>query len=609
MKNYGYSEFVKEKFYPELQKFFEELFNEEKKNDGSVILFVSRKAYCLFLLMKKKKIISSEGYCIYSDRYVMKNIDTALFEGKTVYLVDDTVSTGRHIRDICEMLKKRTSYEKIILQIFMKEYGFSQKAENEIRTEYKAEFFCQCVKPRDEVLYFCSAETYVIHEAGIPYIVELPVLGESEKNETIKLTLEEFEKLKAGNQKWTYYDCSQSGIEQSDITDGVMILKNHFFKTTLSHFVFEFTVKIQSVSDEDTVEVVFVPFAILKSIKFDTLWKIFYCMYEQTVYGKQIIAFKERCKTQEQFAETVYVAVYRAVVYNLSRYIGILFKEYYEEILEERKLQFYEANHKYNFTPEFLDSTKEIFEKRYQNYLFNLMQQSVQEQVNRTEDVFQDVQSYEMLTCSYEAIYLYILAIINELRNNDVGEERQNSKPNAGRYQWSKFITIEEMVDVVYRQYPDENYDTINILMTRCFIALLGQSKLANELYYIDGNIFRGFKYGENSGTTLSLAEKIFYVAVSMYYHRCTDEEMYVRNYDKFLTYLKMFLMNYRLFETVVSRDEFYIYSKFFAKDSMKDGCGEDLKEFIEERRFLASDEPYYLKNLKEFIDTAEIYD
>src|SRR5699024_8200878 len=106
------------------------------------------------------------------------------------------------------------------------------------------------------------------------------------KNETIKLTLEEFEKLKAGNQKWTYYDCSQSGIEQSDITDGVMILKNHFFKTTLSHFVFEFTVKIQSVSDEDTVEVVFVPFAILKSIKFDTLWKIFYCMYEQTVYGK-----------------------------------------------------------------------------------------------------------------------------------------------------------------------------------------------------------------------------------------------------------------------------------------------------------------------------------
>src|SRR5699024_6198211 len=136
--------------------------------------------------------------------------------------------------------------------------------------------------------------------------------------------------------------------------------------------------------------------------------------------------------------------------------------------------------------------------------------------------------------------------------------------------------------------YPDENYDTINILMTRCFIALLGQSKLANELYYIDGNIFRGFKYGENSGTTLSLAEKIFYVAVSMYYHRCTDEEMYVRNYDKFLTYLKMFLMNYRLFETVVSRDEFYIYSKFFAKDSMKDGCGEDLKEFIEERRFLA---------------------
>lgn len=102
MAVYLWENFQEEKYFDRLCNFFNnDILGKSRWNNGEKwdsVVFISRKAYCLFLLLKSKGIIKENNCKIYSDRYVMKSLDPGLFKGEKIALVDDTVSTGRHIR-------------------------------------------------------------------------------------------------------------------------------------------------------------------------------------------------------------------------------------------------------------------------------------------------------------------------------------------------------------------------------------------------------------------------------------------------------------------------------------------------------------------------------
>ena len=203
-----------------------------------------------------------------------------------------------------------------------------------------------------------------------------------------------------------------------------------------------------------------------------------------------------------------------------------------------------------------------------------------------------------------------MLAIINEIRDR---QEQENSI-NIRSEQKNKFITIEELQMTLYDTFLSEKKEKLDNILLMCICSMLGQSKLANEIFYdAESNIvYRGFKYGENSQAESELSAKIFYVGVKTYYDtsllkqkKDTNVTAYSKMYGMFLVTFSMFLNEYNLYGTVMTKDEFRIYSEMYRERSP-----EKLKKLIGDKSFLGEDskQPIYLEKLQQYIKESDIY-
>ena len=611
---YRWEEFQQEEYYNDLCEFFNnDIFGSSKYNDGkkwSSVIFVSRKAYCLYLLLKSKGVIEENGCRVYSDRYIMKNLDKTIFSNETVALIDDTVTTGRHMADVYNVVKKRTNANNVIPIVFAKDEEFS-KSESSKRILEKYNFE---IKFREEwdssrILRFCSIETLIMYQEKIPYVIELPVLYEKEQN-YITLTNEQFEKLKTAKNKWTYFECNESGYQQNNIDYGIMIMRDNSIAEFLSSFIFKFCVRLQITGDEKEKQIVAIPFAILKSAKYDELFRFFEKMYEGTSYCEAVEKYICDFQDEEGAAKAIYIAIYRGIVFNLSEYIGKMFAEYLKkEIIGDRGITVQEYHKEQNFEEEYSESTNEIFEKKFERYFLNVLNFEnftpikVENSLRRYIDKFRGIQ------CDYRTVSLYLLAIINEIR---YGHEEEGGI-NIESEQRDKFIPIEELQMTMYETFPEENKDKLDNILTMCICSMLGQSKLANEIFFDEESkiVYRGFKYGENSEAQTGLSAKIFYVAVETYYDKSSEgeksegETTYAQKYDIFLVTLIIFLSQYNLYGNIITKDEFKLYSEMYRERNP-----EELRRSIEAKKFLAEEtkKPVYLEKLKEYIKDSDIY-
>lgn len=200
-KLYNWENFIKEDYYEELCCFFSDIFKNNEKGERvqewETVIFISRKAYALFLLFEEKRLIDTGYYKIYSDRYLMKSLDPSLFKTQTICLVDDTITTGRHLADVYKLIQKKASPKRIIPYIFMKDEDFERNAEINLLKQFNnINYHYELKKSANDILKFCCQEMLILHQEDIPYAIELPLLCERNDKLYIEVSEEEFQKLK-----------------------------------------------------------------------------------------------------------------------------------------------------------------------------------------------------------------------------------------------------------------------------------------------------------------------------------------------------------------------------------------------------------------------------
>lgn len=595
-QTYTWEDFKKEKEYSRLLEFFQAFMESD-----STIIFVSRKSYCLFLLLREKNVIKVGNNPIYADRLIMKSYNPDKYKGETVYLVDDTISTGNHLASVCKDVLERTRYNNIILKVFAKEKGFQDGAY--IRKhfpEYEGRITLEIMETMEasEKLRFSSIETLLYHQESIPYLIELPYLAE--KNTTkdyIVLQENEYEKLTEGNENWKFLKCDQAGYRQNLIEDAVIIMKNGFHDA-FPEFIYDFVIRVQIVTHKDrTRSVVLSPFAILKSVKFEELEEYFFNIYGKTRYADELKNQKEILR--ENYARYHYKTLYRAIVYAFSYYIGIRFIDYLKSDIPDKDITFQKRNNCFCYEDEFLTAIDDIFKTGTKDFFLSAYLYRGFSSVEKRSNLLPFIGKYGRLENSERTVFHYLLALFNDLRENPIAEYAQEEQV------LQKFLSIEELQEAVSLSCFEQN-DEMKDILTGCLNSQLEQSKIANEFTYDEQKkvVYRGFKYAENSEAVFDVPEKVFYAAASSYLAK-VHEEGYEAQYERFLAILKEFLVHNNLFGSVITSDEFQIYSELYRKQPHKDKSIQIKRlEFL-----IENNKNYYIEALIHYIENVDWID
>ncbi|WP_143405256.1 hypothetical protein [Eubacterium sp. An3] len=411
--------------------------------------------------------------------------------------------------------------------------------------------------------------------------------------------------LKKGNEMWRYIPCNQSGYMLNDIYNAIMVMNNNRLVKIQHNFIFDLVVRLQITECAEGYHIIVLPFAILKSINYDELDKIFTLLYTGTKYLNCVKNYKElEKKNRDDWKQSLAIAQYRAVVYCFSKYIGINFKKFLTTILN-REIMFSNRYQDYNFDSCFLESTDMILSEDFKEFLLKALSlPEVSAIETETKSFSSYLQNFGKLSCDYRTMYLYILALIDDLRRGNTIFSDKNIQSEQSK----RFISIEELENLILLSFPETDEETVHYVLTQCIYAMLEQSKISNEVCYDkeSGIIYRGLKYGETSEALLDIAGEIFYAAVSQYYDKCRLDGKYRINYDKFLYTLKNFLSDKQLYGSVITRDEFKIFSEIF-RDK---GNPQEIQRNIDNRHFIIDDEevPTYIKSLKQYIQESNIY-
>lgn len=590
MTEYGWKDFYESTYYECVKEFFEKLIRIGNEKPDCVFIFVTRSAFCLFLLLKKKGKLENWTFPIYSDRYILKQWDIEDFSEKEVILVTDTITTGNYLCDLYQKIKCKTNAKRVILQVLAIDDTIDRTDINEDRKRFFDMLDCSNEWSSNDILKFSSILTLLVYQEGIPYSIELPVLTVADPQ--VYFSEEDFECIKKGNVLWSYDENVQKGYLQNDMTNGILIMENHAFKTCIPEFILNMTVRVQITRVGEKISLMFIPFAILKSVKFEHLRSFFYILFEGTDYADKIRKYEEKCKQSgEDFAQKTYVALYRAVVYNLSFYIGEELKKYIKTVTGI-DIQADDERNRYSFDDDFEKAVREVFESKLElSYLSDIISQDYFEKIDCRKEMKNLCAQYSSKEYTYTRAHNFMLEVINDIRHNDYFD--------GNEYVMRKMATIEEIEALFEYGFLYDEDKRIEDCISKCICSMLNQGELINELYYDSENriVYRGFRWGQNSDAFCEVSAKVFYAAVLKFY-KMTGER-YQELYEQFLVYLFRFFIDNDLLDRLITVEEFRFYGKYFRM------AGENGFRFqIENKEFIIEDrKPYYIQNVEEYIE------
>lgn len=577
-------------YYNQLIQFFDRLLELYNRDKNKVFVFISRRAFCIFLLLQQQKCLPGWAKVpVYSDRYVMKKFKFDFWKDQEIILVDDSVITGHHLKETYNMIKKKVANVKIIPYVFAAESKWEDERirrsdETFINLKYEK------VYSHNDILRLSSIESLLFYQCGIPYMVELPIITEEGKAALgVSFSRPDFKLLQRGiADVWAYRECKQVGYLQNEMVSGCLILENNILKRRFSEYIQNLTVRLHIIPEGGGVRIIFMPFAMLKSTDFSSLESMAMALYKGTEYEKVIEKFKDECINRgRNFKAESYIALYRAVVYSLSYYIGEELRKYIYMVYD-KKLTFFEEYNKYSFDEDFLKSIREVFSDNSEiKYIQRILQGSSFSEIGYRKETKRLYANIPIREYSYNHVYNAMLDIKNQ-------HYLLNKKQNL-------FLSIEEMEEFFKSRCMVNDYEQIDNCVSNCISGMLCQGLLVNTLQYEPSQdiVYRGFSFGENSDVFYSVSAKVFYAAVATYYKRIGQD--YSRKYRFFILHLFHFFKEQMLFGTFISIDEFDFYVRYFER--VEDDINQiKNKEFLLDRR----ETPYYIKLVEDYISNLD---
>ncbi len=511
-------------------------------NTVPLFVFVSKKGYWIYRLMTEclyresllpwRERLQARSIEVKSDRYFTKMVELDEFPPilchRRIYVVDDFLIKGQNIGRFCRLIRDKAKGSQIFPVVFAKWEEFHP--ENDIPEFENLCSYCQ-FDSLTEIGRLSTWETQWFHRAGIPYVIDLPFLtltdAASRRTDSFfsgKLSKQQFQHLcGVQNSLWSCIDNSYT-IADYKANSVFFHFQRDLFQNKFRYLIQNLVVKCQyDVHTEDeTVSVTFTPFAMLRSVRQDELIRCFRAVYRGTAYGRLLEDYLSSgfVKSADKNLNT---ALYRSVVFFLSRYISINFKNYLKRSLDV-DLDLWMEELKPHWPDEFIDSLPDLFEGQFRERLSSLYD------LNDITPYVPPLRSrrYRQSINMYFDIFTYFA-----VHKKMAVQEKQ-------------FCSIEELEDeMAFYKKCSPDSDDFKTEFTSALLQLLNQGVISNQIRYDEdtGVVCRGFRSGENGTLLLPFNQKAIFSAIYKYYSLmgCNRKEAiqtaydrYFRNYSKF---------------------------------------------------------------------------
>ena len=244
-------------------------------NTHQIVVFMARKAYCLYLALKKNNLIEVREECtILSSRAITYNgID---FSNKNVAIVEDVVILGESLREITENIIFKDCTIDIYILSCSKQFFHKQNSNNYANSKY----YCTLNMEENDLLELATLITnYIIYEM-VPYNSDYPAYSFSFSN------IDELNICLSKHNLYMITDLVH--CKNEFIKEGVIPVEGYLFNSFLTPDIINdsiFKIRVYIDSKENTCY--FIPIVILSKLTKEELEDIFYNLfYKQNYFVK-----------------------------------------------------------------------------------------------------------------------------------------------------------------------------------------------------------------------------------------------------------------------------------------------------------------------------------
>lgn len=622
----------------QIKQFFQEILGDLRS--GGKLVLITRKGYWLFAnvcesLTRSKSIEDKEDFFnnfnICTDRRILKDFAASFLnagQGKAapLYIFDDCISDGTNMfyfycyfrsQGVLNVFPRVYAVSTSFLLTLRKEPDlrkitevnnllFADNDNNQLETvkkyfeEFRKQIQYDTILAPDDIARFYIQEMYWFQDAANPMVMDLPVFYKWEKNgvqKDIILSKEEFHSICSPSGMWEFVTNQYDGLEPALRCDYFQLNDEQLYEKFADLF-FNFIVKCKYYFyDQEHLKVVFVPFAIVKSASIEKVWECFKNLLGDRKIYHIIIQYIGDSDPLEKMSEdeSLSIAVFRAIIYSLSDYIGFLF---YKKILfatgnylcyDMRYLQF---SCDMGFISSMEEEWKDFFKNPFDGITYeDKINQCKFKSNKKVESVLSDINDIDKEEASERKIELL------------VREELIRAKRNFCFSKENKIITIESLERNIETKYLFDSVYKKRLYLTKALLLLLDTSCSGNDIVVSKNKemILRGFRAGKNSEILLPKGLKWVYPYFFAFYY-FKGIQFYKQNYRYFCKKFFDYFIEKDYFEKgFIEKEVFGFYCRYFWIDENEIS---DLDEIITNGKYIL-DECERSVEYKIYVDDA----
>ena len=601
----------------EMKNYLLEIVNQKLEPEDCLIL-ITRKGYWNYKVLIEQELQEKIGkkICVFSDRYLTKCLDFSVFAAgetespKRIIIFDDTMNSGANLFFYYAYFRKKVQelvgkFKEIIPVTYALnvEYKFENESSLMIREysrlcreeEWNEEKRTEAINvitdfnkvlqwkirlTSESIAEIRNQEIGLFQDHLSPMVVDLPIASCMKKDGKytlpaymnhkdavgIEVTTVQFEKMKVGNEQWEYVenqfkqqgidaDCSYFQFKESVAWGGARdvlhdcIVKCEYKKT-----------------DDGKIRLVFVPFAIMKSMTFRDVVSYFFELLDGTSYSREIydffgcpdlemdeMSYDNRVMDMMKKNHNLCRNMYRTIIFYFSYFIFLHFKMYVKECAEI-EIDFDWEFMKDSFSENFIKSFKETCEDSHYDISEFVFRFWCLPEAQEIDPVDIKIPENKQKKKADETSMVRMLdERLLEGKNVVDGSLRQ------------RVYTIETMLYEFEKAYLFQSKQEEQKLTTKIIISMLETSRFGNEIYVDNKDmvIYRGFRYGENSELLFLPGMEYFYAYIYAFYYYA-GKENYSQLYVEFINQVKTLFQKENYIGTLIEQDIFEFLRKYF---------------------------------------------
>lgn len=549
----------------EMKLFFEKLrrkiMNINSKEKGKAVLVINtRKGYWIYKLYEKYFWNDNDEVKVFSDRYIKKLTDFSEFEGKHIFVMDDTMTSGitlmETFRSLYENLDKNTVIQPIIFAI-KENLEPDEKAQN-TSDESESAFwnnlqYWNKSSSRD-IGALCVSETMLLHDEGIPYVIDLPFLKDKEKEAEktefrVTLTKEQFEQFRKGTNEWNYYQNDFSIMDKLCFHGYICRLRDKKLDFVAERFALDYLIEgTYKETENGEIKIIFVPFVLASSYAcrdIEALWEALL-----KVEGNR---GQREDNVPDNLKQNYMIRKYRECVFALSFMVAERFIQYINNAFRIQ-LTFDMDIVKEHFSEEFLKKIQKmaVNNELYDNFLRFSMNYQKEDILWDTSVGIREVHKKKPYKkkLGYQWVEEQLLARKELFQNG--------SKSNDRDWQKKGVLLIEEVDAELENHFTFSSLEEKQIARSKIIVQMLTVSTCSNKLFLSSNGrcLHRGFRYGENSDLLLSSFDLYFYWAVVVL-RELEKSERLSQSYIYMTLRLKRLYKELKIFDEKFTEDDF----------------------------------------------------